>query len=151
MSSALTSHTEVVDFTTGQVYYSYNPNYQSFTTPFTNNKILFFLSSLRIVATSTIPIQMDITYNILNANSYSMTLTVGYSVKIERIAFNQIFYDAGQYTVGLSPYLNAYVWQISDPLLTTNIITVDSLIVNNQFISGLETFHTSTGQATLDF
>jgi hypothetical protein len=70
MSSTLQNHTEVVDFSTNQVYFSYNTGYQSFTTPLADNKILFFLSALHVVATSTVPIQLDLSYNILNNSHY---------------------------------------------------------------------------------
>ena len=103
------------------------------------------------MATSTVPLTMDISYTILDAGSYSMTLTVGYNVSIHRISFNQIFYDAGDYVLGSSPYLNAFVWDVTNALATDNIITVESLILNNQFVIGLATFNAATGQATLDF
>lgn len=120
MSSSLTSHTEIVDFSTSQVYFSYNAGYQTFTSPLTNNKILFFLSALNIVATSTSALTLDFSYSILTSTSYAMTLTVGYNVSITRVSFNQIFYDTTPYTPGLSPYLNAYVWDVTDASLATN-------------------------------
>lgn len=92
MSDQLTSHTEVVDFTGDQSLWSYS-SYNSFSAPLSNNKILFFLTSLDILATSTIPIYMDLSYSILDANHYSMTLTIGYNVSISLFTFSQIFYD----------------------------------------------------------
>ena len=150
MNSSLQSHTELVNFATGQVYFSYNFAYQQFVTPYSNNKILFFLTALHIVATSTDPLSLDITYSILNNSHYSMTLTAGYNVTITRYSFNQIFYTTSDWNTTVSPYLNAYSWSIADSTSSSNIF-VDSTLVNNQFIIGIKTFTANIGQATLDF
>lgn len=104
MSEQLQSHTEVVDFTGSQSLWSYS-TYNSFAAPLTNHRILFFMSTLYIVATSTVPIYMDLSYSIIDSGSYSMTLTVGYNVSITRYSFSQIFFNIGEYESTISPYL----------------------------------------------
>ena len=151
MSPVIQNHTEIINFATAQVYFSYNSAYQQFTTPYSNNKILFFLTALHMVATSVDPLQFDLNYAIINNSHYSVTLSVGFNVTITRYSFNQIFYNSGDWNSSLSPYVNAYEWVITNSTLSTNTQVVDSILINNQFIIGLKTFYTDIGQATLDF
>ena len=80
-----------------------------------------------------------------------MTLSAGSNLTITQFSFNQIFYNSGDWVPSVSPYLNAFEWNIADSSLTNNIINVESIYTQNQFIMGLKTFTVSTGQATLAF
>jgi hypothetical protein len=151
MSGSLTTFTDVVDFANNQVYYSYASDYQTFVTPLTDNKIIFFLTTLEIISTTLVPIQLSLSYSILDTSSYSMTLTAGFNLTIERITFSQIIYDSAVYSATVSPILRGMEWSITNALASTNIIDVQQSIVDSQFIMGLKTFDTSSGQAALDF
>lgn len=149
-SSQLQTHTELVDYSGSQIFNSFR-TYISFPPPLSNHKILFFLNSLYIVSLSTVPIQLDLSYQIQSNTTYSMSLTVGYNVSVTYFSFSQIFYDVGDFNGStISPYLNAYEWDITDYQATNNIIHFDSLLIN-QLIIGLSTFYTNTGQCSLLF
>ena len=148
----LTSFTEIVNFATSQYYFSYNGNgFGSFSGDIANYKILYFLTTLYITATAGDPVELDISYSILNASHYTHTLTVGYNVSITGFAFSQIMYNLGNSTVDTSPHTYGLEWSIADSSFATNIFGMDSIIAGNQLFFGLKSFTTLSGQDGLTF
>ncbi len=66
MSSEMTSFTSIIDYSTSEYYLTATNAPSIFSAPFSNVKIVFFLTALWITSTTGVSINIDVSYSILS-------------------------------------------------------------------------------------
>ena len=57
------------------------------------NKIVYYITSMRITSNSSAPYKLDITYSILNSTHYSWTATIFHYGTVNNLRLSQIIYN----------------------------------------------------------
>ena len=146
VGSSKQTHTELIDYTTGEFYSTVSQAASdTFSTPLSSNVICFFLSALHIISTETNVVQLDLSYSIIDANRYSMSLTAGFDLTISKIEFSKVFYNTQHFSMGARKCMFSYDWLISTPLTASNYFNLPAVAMNSQLIVGIKSLSVPTG------
>lgn len=88
-SSTLTTFTQTIDYS----HQSAANSFKTFTAPISYNKIVYFITSMKITSTSSAPYKLDITYSILNSTHYSLTASIFHYGTVNNLRLSQIIYN----------------------------------------------------------
>ena len=85
-------------------------SFNTFTQPYTSNKIVLYITNLWIQGDFGYPVQMHITPSVINSSHYQWTATLWTQVRITRLQFSQIIFNQDEVANSLQYYIVYEEW-----------------------------------------
>lgn len=85
----MTTFTQIINYS----QQSAANTFKTFTTPMNYNKIVYYLTSMRITSNTTAPFKLDLSYSILNTTHYSLTASVFHYGTVNNLRLSLIIYN----------------------------------------------------------
>jgi len=96
------------------------------------------------------PIYLDVQATIINSGVYMLNATFGYNAACTVLSHSHIIFDTSDYSVYGNMYLYFFEWDITNALAANSYYQLNT-ILQEDFIMGLKSFTTVSGQCTLDY